>query len=184
MISKLKIQNGIYINTSIISNLFIENNKNLISLSLDNINMTDIGFKSILLSLIKNKNITETLEYLSFEGNRITTVKYDKDNNQIQDQFFNNLKTLNLSKNMIYKFEFWLSALINLRFLDLTGNSIPTNSILERAIKPEFKDKLVLLNDNLFITNIQNNNNIYINYLNQNFPTFDFEIKNTKWYIY
>ena len=60
-LKKLKIQNGIYINTSIISNLFIENNKNLISLSLDNINMTDIGFKSILLSLIKNKNITETL---------------------------------------------------------------------------------------------------------------------------
>ena len=97
-LKKLKIQNGIYINTSIISNLFIENNKNLISLSLDNINMTDIGFKSILLSLIKNKNITETLEYLSFEGNRITTVKYDKDNNQIQDQFFNNLKTLNFLK--------------------------------------------------------------------------------------
>ena len=134
-LKKLKIQNGIYINTSIISNLFIENNKNLISLSLDNINMTDIGFKSILLSLIKNKNITETLEYLSFEGNRITTVKYDKDNNQIQDQFFNNLKTLNLSKNMIYKFEFWLSALINLRFLDLTGNNIPTSTFMNQVIE-------------------------------------------------
>ena len=142
-LKKLKIQNGIYINTSIISNLFIENNKNLISLSLDNINMTDIGFKSILLSLIKNKNITETLEYLSFEGNRITTVKYDKDNNQIQDQFFNNLKTLNLSKNMIYKFEFWLSALINLRFLDLTGNNIPTSTFMNQVIenKKEKKEK-------------------------------------------
>ena len=142
-LKKLKIQNGIYINTSIISNLFIENNKNLISLSLDNINMTDIGFKSILLSLIKNKNITETLEYLSFEGNRITTVRYDKDNNQIQDQFFNNLKTLNLSKNMIYKFEFWLSALINLRFLDLTGNNIPTSTFMNQVIenKKEKKEK-------------------------------------------
>ena len=71
-----------------------------------------------------------------------------------------------------------MRVLPKLRFLDLTGNSIPTNSILERAIKPEFKDKLVLLNDNLFITNIQNNNNIYINYLNQVFPSFDLEIKN------
>ena len=176
-LKKLKIQNGIYINTSIISNLFIENNKNLISLSLDNINMTDIGFKSILLSLIKNKNITETLEYLSFEGNRITTVKYDKDNNQIQDQFFNNLKTLNLSKNMIYKFEFWLSALVNLRFLDLTGNNIPTSTFMNQVIdnkkekekkrkkeknktgnnfdENKYKDILVLLNDNMFITNSQ-----------------------------
>ena len=201
-LKKLKIQNGIYINTSIISNLFIENNKNLISLSLDNINMTDIGFKSILLSLIKNKNITETLEYLSFEGNRITTVKYDKDNNQIQDQFFNNLKTLNLSKNMIYKFEFWLSALINLRFLDLTGNNIPTSTFMNQVIENKkekekkrkkekekdktgnnfdenkYKDILVLLNDNMFITNSQKNNNEYINYLNDILPNFDSDIKN------
>ena len=193
-LKKLKIQNGIYINTSIISNLFIENNKNLISLSLDNINMTDIGFKSILLSLIKNKNITETLEYLSFEGNRITTVRYDKDNNQIQDQFFNNLKTLNLSKNMIYKFEFWLSALINLRFLDLTGNNIPTSTFMNQVIENKkekeknktgnnfdenkYKDILVLLNDNMFITNSQKNNNEYINYLNDILPNFDSDIKN------
>ena len=150
-LKKLKIQNGIYINTSIISNLFIENNKNLISLSLDNINMTDIGFKSILLSLIKNKNITETLEYLSFEGNRITTVKYDKDNNQIQDQFFNNLKTLNLSKNMIYKFEFWLSVLIN---LDLTGNNIPTSIFMNQIIenkKEKEKKRIILMKINIKI---------------------------------
>ena len=140
--------------------------------------MTDIGFKSLILNLINNTHITNTLEYLSLEGNRITVVKYDKENNKNQNKYFQNLKYLNLSKNKIYKFEFFLRVLPKLRFLDLTGNSIPTNSILERAIKPEFKDKLVLLNDNLFITNIQNNNNIYINYLNQNFPTFDFEIKN------
>ena len=49
---------------------------------------------------------------------------------------------------------------------------------MEREIKPGFKDKLVLLNDNMFITNSKNNNNIYIDYLNRVFPTFDFEIKN------
>ena len=177
-IKKLKIKKGVYININSISKIFIEDNENLVSLFLDNINMTDIGFKSLILNLINNTHITNTLEYLSLEGNRITVVKYDKENNKNQNKYFQNLKYLNLSKNKIYKFEFFLKVLPKLRFLDLTGNSIPTNSILERAIRPEFKDKLVLLNDNLFITNIQNNNNIYINYLNQNFPTFDFEIKN------
>jgi hypothetical protein len=102
--------------------------------------MTDLGFESILSSLIKNPNITKTLEHLSLEGNRITTVKYDKDSSRIQDQFFNNLKTLNLSKNMIYNFEFFLSVLINLRFLDLTSNNIPTGTFMNQIIQ-EKNDK-------------------------------------------
>jgi hypothetical protein len=159
--------------------------------------MTDLGFESILSSLIKNPNITKTLEHLSLEGNRITTVKYDKDSSRIQDQFFNNLKTLNLSKNMIYNFEFFLSVLINLRFLDLTSNNIPTGIFMNQIIQEKndkekkrkkekdkgnnidkYKDILVLLNDNMFITNSENNNNIYINYLNDILPNFDGEIRN------
>ena len=177
-IKKLKIQKGAYINIAIISYYFLENNKNLVSLSLENINMTDIGFKKLILTLIKNPHITNTLELLSLEGNRITVVKYDKDNNKYQNKFFQNLKSFNLSRNGIYKFEFFLKALPKLKFLDLTSNNMPTNSFMEREIKPGFKDKLVLLNDNMFITNSKNNNNIYIDYLNRVFPTFDFEIKN------
>ena len=177
-IKKLKIQKGAYINIAIISYYFLENNKNLVSLSLENINMTDIGFKKLILTLIKNPHITNTLELLSLEGNRITVVKYDKDNNKYQNKFFQNLKSFNLSRNGIYKFEFFLKALPKLKFLDLTSNNMPTNSFMEREIKPGFKDKLVLLNDNMFITNSKNNNNIYIDYLNRVFPSFDFEIKN------
>ena len=177
-IKKLKIQRGSYINILLVSKLFLEQNRNLTSLSLDFINMTDIGFKDLISSLIKNPNITKTLEYLSLEGNRITVVKYDKDDNKKQDQFFQNLKALNLSKNGIYKFEFFLKALPKLKFLDLTSNNMPTGSFMENAIKTAFEDKLVLLNDNMFITNSQNNNIIYINYLNERLPKFDFEIKN------
>jgi len=196
-LKKLKMKNGDFVNTMVISKLFIENNANLVSLTLDNINMTDLGFESILSSLIKNPNITKTLEHLSLEGNRITTVKYDKDSSRIQDQFFNNLKTLNLSKNMIYNFEFFLSVLINLRFLDLTSNNIPTGTFMNQIIQEKndkekkrkkekdkgnnidkYKDILVLLNDNMFITNSENNNNIYINYLNDILPNFDGEIRN------
>ena len=103
---------------------------------------------------------------------------------------------------MIYKFEFWLSALINLRFLDLTGNNIPTSTFMNQVIENKkekekkrkkekeknktginfdenkYKDILVLLNDNMFITNSQKNNNEYINYLNDILPNFDSDIKN------
>ena len=41
----------------------------------------------------------------------------------------------------------------------------------------KYKDILVLLNDNMFITNSQKNNNEYINYLNDILPNFDSDIK-------
>ena len=94
------------------------------------------------------------------------------------NQFFQNLKTLNLAKNAIYKFEFFLEVLPKLKFLDLSSNDLPTGCFMEKAIKQDFKDKLVLLNDNMFITNSSNNNKIYIDYLNKRLPIFDFEIKN------
>ena len=86
-IKKLKIQKGTYMNISTVCKLFIEENKNLVSLSLDYINMTNMGFKLLISSLIKNPDITNTLEYLSLEGNRITIVKYDKKDNQNQKNF-------------------------------------------------------------------------------------------------
>lgn len=176
-ISKLKVKKGTYANIPLINKVFIENNNKLSNLSLEYINMTDIGFKSLLLSLIKNPSISNTLEYLSLEGNRITMVKYEKEFVNSQNNFFQNLKTLNLSKNGIYKFEFSIenNSLPKLKFLDLTSNNIPTGSFMEMAI--EHKSVLVLLNDNMFITNSQNNNNIYIKYLTETLPKFDSDIK-------
>ena len=69
-----------------------------------------------------------------------------------------------------------MNALPKLKFLDLTSNNIPTGSFMDSVIK--LKDKLVLLNDNMFITNSQNNNIKYIKYLSEKLPTFDTEIKN------
>ena len=176
MLRKLKMQYGAYINISKISKIFIENNNNLTSLSLEDINLTDLGFKSLISSLIKNQSITKTLEYLSLEGNKISMVKYDNEHVSLQYKYFQKLKWLILSRNNIYKFDFALNALPNLKFLDLTSNDIPTSSFMEIAIKE--KGKLVLLNDNMFITNSPNNNDIYIEYLNERIPKFDTQIKN------
>ena len=176
MLRKLKMQYGAYINISKISKIFIENNNNLTSLSLEDINLTDLGFKSLISSLIKNQSITKTLEYLSLEGNKISMVKYDNEHVSLQYKYFQKLKWLILSRNNIYKFDFALNVLPNLKFLDLTSNDIPTSSFMEFAIKE--KGKLVLLNDNMFITNSPNNNDIYIEYLNERIPKFDTQIKN------
>ena len=176
MLRKLKMQYGAYINISKISKIFIENNNNLTSLSLEDINLTDLGFKSLISSLIKNQSITKTLEYISLEGNKISMVKYDNEHVSLQYKYFQKLKWLILSRNNIYKFDFALNVLPNLKFLDLTSNDIPTSSFMEIAIKE--KGKLVLLNDNMFITNSPNNNDIYIEYLNERIPKFDTQIKN------
>ena len=176
MLRKLKMQYGAYINISKISKIFIENNNNLTSLSLEDINLTDLGFKSLISSLIKNQSITKTFEYLSLEGNKISMVKYDNEHVSLQYKYFQKLKWLILSRNNIYKFDFALNVLPNLKFLDLTSNDIPTSSFMEIAIKE--KGKLVLLNDNMFITNSPNNNDIYIEYLNERIPKFDTQIKN------
>ena len=176
MLRKLKMQYGAYINISKISKIFIENNNDLTSLSLEDINLTDLGFKSLISSLIKNQSITKTLEYLSLEGNKISMVKYDNEHVSLQYKYFQKLKWLILSRNNIYKFDFALNVLPNLKFLDLTSNDIPTSSFMEIAIKE--KGKLVLLNDNMFITNSPNNNDIYIEYLNERIPKFDTQIKN------
>ena len=175
MLKKINIKYGAYIVIDKISPLFIEKNNNLKSLSLEDIHMTDLSFKALLLCLIGNESITNTLEYLSLEGNKITMVRYDNEHSQFQDRYFQNLKWFNLSRNNIYKFEFVLQALPKLKFIDLTSNNIPTSSFMEVAMKS--KDKLVLFNDNMFITNSQKNNNIYINYLNETMPKFDTELK-------
>ena len=184
-IEKLKIQRGTYINLLSVIKSFILKNRVLKSLSLDYINMTDIGFRFLIISLKNNPNITNTLEYLSLEGNRITEVsnfQIDEENKIIMNNnsvLFQKLKTFILRKNGIYNFESkFLTALPELRFLDLTWNKIPTGSLMREVTKDEFQNTIVLMNDNIFITNVKNNNDIYIDYLNKRFPNFDYEFKN------
>ena len=63
----------------------------------------------------------------------------------------------------------------NLKLLDLSTNSILTGSLMESTIK--YKNRLILFNDNIFITNNYSNNKKYIEYLNKQFPDFDFGLK-------
>ena len=62
-----------------------------------------------------------------------------------------------------------------LKILDLSSNSILTGAIMENMIT--VKNKLVLFNDNIFITNNYNNSKIYTDYLNKQLPKLDFGLK-------
>ena len=122
------------------------------------------------------KSIFDTLEYLSLSGNSISAIKDDIfQSDEMKKKIFKKLKIFNLNKNCIYKFEISLERMPELKLLDLSTNNILTGTAMDNMIKS--KAKLILFNDNIFITNNYSNNNKYIDYLNKQLPNLDFGIK-------
>lgn len=64
----------------------------------------------------------------------------------------------------------------NLKLLDLSSNSIPTGLLMDLFVEKENK-KLILFNDNIFITNCIENNKNYIKYLNRVIPLLNCDLK-------
>ena len=175
-IKKIKIFSGQCLNPIYLSEFLLKETKCLISLSLEKINMTDYGLKKLMQIFQKNPVFLDTLEYLSLAGNCISKVKNDLfEPEEMRNKNFNKLIQFNLYKNNIYKFEIPLAKMPALKLLDLSSNNILTGAIMENMIK--VKDKIVLFNDNIFITNNYNNANIYIDYLNKQLPKLDFSLK-------
>ena len=175
-IKKIKIISGQCLNPIYLSEFLLKETKCLISLSLEKINMTDYGLKKLMQIFQKNPVFLDTLEYLSLAGNCISKVKKDLfEPEEMRNKNFTKLIQFNLYKNNIYKFEIPLEKMPALKLLDLSSNSILTGAIMENMIT--VKNKIVLFNDNIFITNNYNNANIYIDYLNKQLPKLDFSLK-------
>ena len=175
-LKKIKISTGKYLNPIIYSELSLKRTQCLTSLSLEKIHMTNYGLNKLLNNFKENQSFFDTLEYLSLAGNYISAVKKDIfDYEEMQDKIFKKLKVLNLYKNNIYKFEISLERMPELKQLDLSNNSILTGAMMDKLMN--FKNKLVLFNDNIFITNNYNNNTKYIEYLNRQLPNLDFGVK-------
>ena len=179
-IQKLKFLHGKYLNNILLSKTFLNKGESLINLSLEKINMTDMGRKKLFNYLYTNENILENIKYLSLSGNKITSIIEGRRNEEGEDpnknKIFKNLQIFDLSKNQIYKYEIPSTKLPELKLLDLTGNSIPTGASMEAKIK-EGKKVLYLYNDNIFITNNSENNKIYIDYINKTFPNCSYDLK-------
>ena len=175
-IEKLKFISGKYISPIFLKELFLFSTEKLIALKLEKVNMSNIGLKALMKIFKERPIFLETLEYLSLAGNSISAVNNTLFlNDEIKNKDFKKLKIFNLQKNNIYKFEIPLEKLPELKLLDLSSNNIMTAGIMENMIKA--KDKLILFNDNLFITNNINNNDIYIDYLNKTLPNLEFGVK-------
>ena len=183
-IKKLKIHNGKYYNNILLSKIFLNKGEYLKILSLEKINLTNMGWKKLLNYIYENQIILENIEYLSLSGNKITSINNEKNEENIvlnQDKIFKKLKIFNLSKNEIYKFGMSPIKFPELKLLDLTSNSIPTGVFMEFIIGYIIENKknmLCLLNDNIFMTNNSENNKIYIDHINQQFPKINIDLKN------
>ena len=183
-IKKLKIHNGKYYNNILLSKIFLNKGEYLKILSLEKINLTNMGWKKLLNYIYDNQILLENIEYLSLSGNKITSINNEKNEENIvlnQDKIFNKLKIFNLSKNEIYKFGMSPMKFPELKLLDLTSNSIPTGVFMEFIIGYIIENKknmLCLLNDNIFMTNNSENNKIYIDHINQQFPKINIDLKN------
>ena len=183
-IKKLKFYKGKYLSSKNLSNLFISKTNHLINLSLEKINMTNLGWTKLINIFYNNVQVMENLQYLSLAGNSISAVnnlikrkkEYIEEIDPNKDKIFKNLKILNLSKNEIYKFDMEFIKIPELKLLDLSSNTIPTGLTMDLMIK-HGKNMLVLFNDNIFITNSIENNTKYIEYINSKLPNLECELK-------
>jgi len=170
-IEELRIKSGC-LNIIFLPDLFLASTTNLKSLSLEKVNMSNIGLNILFRILLK---YFQSLEYLSLAKNSITEINniFNVEGNFLKS--FPNLKYFNLHKNSIYIFGVDLEKFPQMKLLDLTSNSFNNDCILTNILKK--KDNLVLFNDNIFISNCEENNNIYINYLQNRLKNLNFELK-------
>ena len=121
--------------------------------------------------LSEKAQILESLQTMCFSGNNITRVELFKKDNK-----FKALQYLDFSKNNIFHFpKKNFASLPELKVLDLTDNNI-SNHMLFGEIK-KFSKLLVLLNNNMFLTNNTQNLELYRKYLNELLPKFKYKIK-------
>ena len=75
--------------------LFLINAENLINLTLEKINLNNIGFKKLMNIFKSKKSIFDTLEYLSLSGNSISVIKDDIfQSDEMKKKIFKKLKIL------------------------------------------------------------------------------------------
>ncbi len=163
-----------YLKIKELSQRFIIDNEFLVNLSIEKVGMTNTGFLFLMTNFYKNEKMVEKLEYLSLSGNVITSINAEIEKNR--KKIFKNLKIFDLSNNEIYTFEMSFNKFPSLKCLDLSSNNIPISTLMDNIIRQE-KNKLVLFNNNIFITNCPSNNDKYNDYLNKNLPKLDCSLK-------
>ena len=175
-LEKLKIIKCINLyNTSIYKSI-INNSNNLKMIKLEGIHLTNKSFNDFFSLITKINSFIKTLKYLSFRNNNLSSI-----NLKLKKVIFEDLEMFDCSKNNIYYFSTNNFRIFpKLKILDLSENNFNNNLLFEGILK-SWKSKLIsfviLMSKNIFLYNVNENNQKYIKYLNQNLPNLEYNLK-------
>ena len=146
---------------------------------MQNCKLSDKDFNIFFSYLNKKTYLQDTLQYLGFSENQLSYINLKQF--VLKGGNLKNLQYFDLNKNNIYEFVTDnFKALPALKVLDLTDNNI-TNFAFFESIYSKHKKKLmsciVLMCNNLFISNNKENNKNYRKYLYECLPNFKYKIK-------
>lgn len=148
-------------------------------INMQNCKLSDKDFNIFFSYLNKKTYLQDSLQYLGFSENQLSYINLKQF--VLKGGNLKNLQYFDLNKNNIYEFVTDnFKALPVLKVLDLTDNNISNFSFFE-SIYSKHKKKLmsciVLMCNNLFISNNKENNKNYRKYLYECLPNFKYKIK-------
>ena len=175
-LEKLKIKKCINLYNTSLYKCIMNNSKDLRMLKLEGIQLNDKSFAQFFLQITKNNSFVKSLKYLSLRNNNLSSVNF-----KTKKFIFDNMEMLDFSNNNIYYFSSNNFQLFpKLKILDLTNNNI-NNNLLFEGIQKSTKHKLItfitLMSQNIFLYNVNENNQKYINYMNENLSILDYNLK-------
>ena len=148
-------------------------------INMQNCQLTDKDFNIFFSYLIKKTYLQDSLQYLGFSENQLTYINLKQF--VLKGGNMKNLQYFDLNKNNIYEFVTDnFKALPALKVLDLTDNNISNYSFFETVYskhKKKVMPCIVLLCNNLFVSNNKENNRKYRIYIYDCLPSFKYKIK-------
>ena len=148
-------------------------------INMHNCKITDKDFMDFFYYLNKKVYLQDSLQYLGFSSNDLTYINIKRFTQK--GGSLKNLEYFDLSKNNIYEFvtdNFVALPMMNV--LDLSDNNISNYSFFDSIYSLYKKNKmpcLVLLSNNIFVSNNKYNNKEYRKYIFQCLSNFEYKIK-------
>ena len=148
-------------------------------INFQNCKLNDKDFIEFFFYLSQKTYLQESIQYLGFSGNELTFISLERFMRKKGE--LKNLQYFDLSKNNIYEFLIDnFKACPKMKVLDLSDNNI-SNFTFFSAISPLYEKKkmncVVLMSNNIFVTNNKINNLDYRKYIHLVLKTFKFKIK-------
>ena len=161
-LEKFKIKKCMNLYNTYIYESILTNSNNLKIIKLEYILLTDKSFNEFILKITKINSLIKSIKYLSFSHNYLSSITL-----KTKKLTFENLEMLDFSSNNIYNFSSNnFRILPRLKILDLL-----------KSKKNNLINFIAFMSKNIFLYNVNDNNQKYISYLNTNLPDLDYNLK-------